>query len=154
MAAAKRGGGKGSSINTLGLLVLGTVALAALPMTVFCAAAMLPTLVTFLIDRDRPRHLMRTVGAANAAGVFPFLLMMWSGGISLATMQKTLASPFTWLVVYGAAAAGWAIFLSLPPVAQIIVDLEVKQRQKQIETRAAELIEEWGTEVAGADPEE
>src|SRR5258708_3821681 len=53
------------------ILALGLAALAVLPLVVVLTPGMLPTLVTLLVERQRPRYLSYTVGVLNSAGVLP-----------------------------------------------------------------------------------
>src|SRR5258708_19583401 len=89
------------------ILALGLAALGVLPLVVVLTAGMLPTLVTLLVERQRPRYLSYTVGVMNSAGVLPILLALAKGHVTMAAVAVTLANPMSWIVMYSAAAAGW-----------------------------------------------
>jgi len=79
----------------------------------------------------------------------PFGIRMWELGISLSTLQQIVTSPYAWLVMYGAAGFGWVLFLGLPQVTAIVLDVQAEQLRSRLEGRAKSLQEEWGEEVTG-----
>ncbi|HUH83823.1 MAG TPA: hypothetical protein VLX85_04400 [Stellaceae bacterium] len=141
-----RGGGAILTLSVIGLTVL---ALTALPLCLLIVAGALPTAVAILVDRHPRHYLARTVGAMNFAGVIPGALKMWEVGISFASLQQVIASPYQWLVMYGAAGLGWLLFFFVPPVVAMVLDIQFDDTKRQLEARAKALIEEWGEEVTG-----
>lgn len=133
------------------LLLAGFVALAAsaLPLALVALAGFVPTMVAALLDRYRAKYLTRTVGAMNAAGIAPLAMQLSARGTSMTDALQVLSSPHNWLMMYGGAAIGWALFLAMPTLARTIVDVRADQAQRQLKARAAELVEEWGEEVKG-----
>lgn len=120
-----------------------------LPTALVLVVGGLPTLVAVVVDRHRRHYLARCVGFANFAGIAPFLLKIWTHHTTLAAMEM-LTNPYAWLVMYGAAAAGWVIYLSAPSIAWLQVELTGTRRIKILKARQRQLIEEWGEDVAGA----
>ena len=139
----------GSAILTLSVIGLTVLALTALPLCLLIVAGALPTAVAILVDRHPRHYLARTVGAMNFAGVIPGALKMWEVGISFASLQQVIASPYQWLVMYGAAGLGWLLFFSVPPVVAMVLDIQFDDTKRHLEARAKALIEEWGEEVTG-----
>ena len=147
---APPGGARGgSAILTLSVIGLTVLALTALPLCLLIVAGALPTAVAILVDRHPRHYLARTVGAMNFAGVIPGALKMWEVGISFASLQQVIASPYQWLVMYGAAGLGWLLFFSVPPVVAMVLDIQFDDTKRHLEARAKALIEEWGEEVTG-----
>jgi hypothetical protein len=147
---APPGGARGgSAILTLSVIGLTVLALTALPLCILIVAGALPTAVAILVDRHPRHYLARTVGAMNFAGVIPGALKMWEVGISFASLQQVIASPYQWLVMYGAAGLGWLLFFSVPPVVAMVLDIQFDDTKRHLEARAKALIEEWGEEVTG-----
>lgn len=147
---APSGGARGgSAILTLSVIGLTVLALTALPLCLLIVAGALPTAVAILVDRHPRHYLARTVGAMNFAGVIPGALKMWEVGISFASLQQVLASPYQWLVMYGAAGLGWLLFFSVPPVVAMVLDIQFDDTKRHLEARAKALVEEWGEEVTG-----
>ena len=120
-----------------------------LPTALVLVIGGLPTLVAVVVDGHRRHHLARCVGFLNFAGVAPYLAKIWMNHTVLAAMRM-LTDPFVWLVMYGAAALGWIIYLSAPSIAWMQVELTGSRRIKILKARQHQLIAEWGEEVAGA----
>ncbi|MGO8914416.1 MAG: hypothetical protein ACLQJR_00745 [Stellaceae bacterium] len=152
---AKRGAPKarrkntGSAVITLTVIVIAVLALTALPLCILVVAGLLPTGAAVLVDRHRRRYLARTVGAMNLAGVFPGALRMWEAGITFASLQQVIGSPYSWLVMYGAAAVGWMLYFCVPPVVAMVLEVKVDETRRRLEGRIKLLTEEWGDEVTG-----
>ena len=145
-AGRRRRTGAAATLAVAGLVVGG---LAVLPLCLLVVPGMMPTVASFCVDRRRPRYLTYAVGVMNGAGVLPFAFALLGGEASLAAAARMLASPFTWLVMYGAAAAGWGISLATPPLARLCIELRAQQQRRGLEARSRALREEWGEDVAG-----
>lgn len=137
---------KGFSL-TLAIALAVMMGLAALPLVLIAAAGMVPTAAVALIDR-RPRYLTFTVAAMNLAGVVPFLLLVVEDRMSMVAAAIRLSQPLTWIVMYGAAAAGWAICGATPMLARAGIELQAFQRRRALEALGKAIREEWGPEVA------
>jgi hypothetical protein len=140
---ARRGGA------TLAIALGSAMAVTALPLCLLLVAGLLPTFVAALVDRHRARYLARAVAATNLAGVVLPALELLRVGISLAGVAHVLGDPVMWLVMYGAAGVGWVLKLGMPPLCRVVIDIRADQLQQRLEQRAAELVKEWGEEVAG-----
>jgi hypothetical protein len=147
LAAKRKSGGLALKLV---VAALGLASLAVLPLFLIILPGMMPTLVTLFIDRQRPRHLTYTVGVMNLSGVLPFLLALAKGRLSLQTAAAVLSDPMTWLVMYGAAAAGCLICAATSPLARLCLELQAAQKRRALEALAKAICQEWGEEVAGA----
>ncbi len=145
-AAERRSGGFAVKLAILGSIV---AALSMLPLCLVAVPGMMPSLAVFFADGKRPRYLSYTVAVMNAAGVLPFLLAIARSGMSLEVSAHKLSEPFTWLVMYGAAAAGWLTSAATPALARICIEVQAGQRRRSLEALAKAIREEWGDEVAG-----
>lgn len=150
-AAAKpqRARNSGSALITLTVIVITVLALTALPLCILLVAGLLPSGVAVLVDRHRRRYLARTVGAMNLAGVIPGALRMWEAGITFTSLQQVVNSPYSWLVMYGAAGMGWVLYFCVPPVVAMVIEVRDDETKRRLEARSKLLIEEWGEEVTG-----
>jgi hypothetical protein len=146
--AVKKAPGRGIAI-TAAIAGMTVLAATALPICILVLAGLVPTMVAALLDRYRAKYLTRTVGAMNAAGLTPLVLQLSTHGLAMAEATRLLSSPFNWLMMYGGAAIGWALFLAMPTLARTIVDVRADQMQRQLKARAEELVQEWGEEVTG-----
>lgn len=148
-APRRRAKNSGSAFITLTVMVITVLALTALPMCILLVAGLLPTGAAVLIDRHRHRYLARTVGAMNLAGVIPGALRMWEVGVTFASLQQIVGSPYSWLVMYGAAGMGWVLYFCVPPVVGMVIEVRDDETKRRLESRSKLLIEEWGEEVTG-----
>jgi hypothetical protein len=148
-ATPRRRGNSGSAFITLTVIAVTGLALVALPLCILVVAGTLPTVVAVLVDRHKGRYLARTVGAMNIAGVVPGALRMWAAGMTFASLQQVISSPYTWLIMYGAAAVGWLLYFGTPPLTAMVVEIKVDDTKRRLEEKAKALVEEWGEEVTG-----
>ncbi len=124
-------------------------ALAALPLVFVLVPGMTPTLVTLFVDRQRSRHVSYVVGVMNFAGVLPFLLVLAKDRLSMHAAALALSDPFTWLVMYGAAASGWMICAATPTLARFCLELQANNKRRALEVLGTAIRREWGDDVAG-----
>lgn len=144
---AKRKGG-GRHIWTFLLLIL-PAALVVLPTTIVFGVGMIPTIVAFVVDRDPEKPAPITVGGLNFCGCMPYAIDLWKHGHTIGAAAKVFADPLAWLVMYGAAAIGWAFYYGIPPM---VANAEVMRAEKRIEVlrkKKVALVQEWGPQVAG-----
>lgn len=109
---------------------------------------MLPTFVAFIIDRDRERYATFCVASMNFCGVFPYLLDLWLGDHTIVAAVNSLTNVFTLFVVFGAAAFGWIMFSSVPPVISSFLSVIAQRRVTILRADQRKLIDEWGEAVA------
>jgi hypothetical protein len=147
--APQPGPNRGSTFITFAVLLVTALAMSALPLCILVVAGCLPTIVAVLVDRHRRRYLARTVGTMNLVGVLPGALKMWMIGISFHSLLQVINSPYSWLVMYGGAAAGWMLYFLVPPIVAMVFQVNVDETQRRLEARAKALVEEWGEEVTG-----
>jgi len=120
-----------------------------LPTTLVIAAMMLPTIAAFVIDRVPGRALAVSVGMLNGAGSIPAVVDLWSNGHDLLAAQWVLANEIVWLWAYAAAALGWTIFLSLPPLLRRYYSFATQSRIRGLQRRQEQLRKDWGESVTG-----
>lgn len=131
------------------LLVLLPLGIVVLPTTVLMGVGLIPTLVAAVVDRDPEKSAALTVGAMNLCGVMPFAIELWQSGHLLEQSLGLLATPYTWLVMYGAAAIGWGFYFAIPPLVAGFVTMRDEDKARRLEQDRDALVEEWGPEVAG-----
>jgi hypothetical protein len=136
---------------TAPIAILAALLLAAteLPLSILLLAGLLPTMVAALVDRHRAKYLTRAVGFMNLAGLSPLVVQLWGQGLAMTGLANILSRPVNWLTMYGAAGIGWVLFLGMPSVARVFVDIRADQLQRDLKARAARLVQDWGEEVAG-----
>lgn len=129
------------------VLMMGFVIMAflfALPSVPILLLGMLPTAVAVLIDRSPGKTAALCVAGLNFAGVAPFIAALWSGPNTLGQSFTIMANLYTWLIMYGAAALGWLLYLASPPVVGSFLQIHAAQRVASLRATQARLREEWG----------
>jgi len=130
------------------LLILVLFAIISLPTLMIVGAGMLPTLVAFLVDRQRPRYAAICVGGLNLAGVFPHLLPIWFGVHTRQAAEAALTDVFVLMSMYGAALFGWMLYFAVPPLVGAVLSVVAQRRVALLRLSQKALIEEWGESVA------
>ena len=131
------------------MVVLGLVValIIFLPTTVVLTVGMIPTLVAAITDRYPGRNKTFTVGAMNFAGCFPYLLEVWIHTNSMNVALNLIAQPKTIIVMYGAAAFGYAINAFITFLVSAILVQKSEVRIKKIHKEKKALIDRWGSGV-------
>ena len=146
-----RAGKKKKRSNTMltFLLLIFPAALIVLPTTILFGIGMVPTIVAYVADRDPDKSAPITVGGLNFCGCMPFAIEMWKHNHDIVSALKIFGDPVAWLVMYGAAAVGWALYHAIPPV---VANAEIGRAERRVQalkqTKVA-LVQEWGPDVAG-----
>ena len=141
------------SFKALFYLLLSIVALVMfLPTTFLLAVGMLPTFVVAVVDNIPGKNRTFTVGAMNFAGCFPYLLGIWTGANSMESAVTYLSDPTTIIVIYGAAAVGYAINWVVTRCVDSLLIQASKNRLKKIDHEKSDLKKRWGSIVDGKTP--
>ena len=135
---------RGRSNLTWILLVLTCMIVLAGPTMVVLALGMLPTLVALIIDRTKQKSTTFCVGSINFIGVFPFIIGLWTDINTFDTALNVVSDIFNLLVMYSAAAFGWFLFLTMPPIISSFVIVLQQRKVAQLRGEQKDLIEEWG----------
>lgn len=147
-AKRRKGGGGGRRIWTFLLLVL-PAGLVVLPTTIVFGIGMIPTMVAYMVDRDSEKPAPITVGGLNFCGCMPYAIDLWKHGHNLTAAMKVFADPMAWLIMYGAAAVGWAFYYGIPPAVASAELMRAEKRVEVLKQKKVALVQEWGPEVAG-----
>ncbi len=140
---------KHSASATVAITLVTVLAVTALPLCILLLSGLVPTMVATVVDRYRAKYLTRAVGFMNLAGLTPLIVQLWSNGLTMDGVASILSKPINWLTMYGAAGIGWVLFLGMPSLARVFVDIRADQLQRELKARAKQLAEEWGEEVTG-----
>lgn len=154
MAGGPRSRAHASRLALVIVLCLLPIGLMALPTTILFIVGMIPTMVALVADRDPEKYAPMIVGSLNFCGVMPFAISLWRNAHTIGHALRLLSDPYTWLVMYSAAALGWVLFYGVPPTVTAIIVFRNEAEIKRMKDRQTELVEEWGPEVAGTAPEQ
>lgn len=143
----KKGGG------FMGLIIgLALASAFLLPTEMLLLIGMVPTIVMAIADPSSDRRGAIAVGVPNLAGVLPFLIELWkhNGGVghSMAPAIAILMQPLTFMIMYGAAGCGSAIYFYVP---KAVSQFTAFRAQSEIAGRRAlqkKLEAQWGTDIA------
>lgn len=119
-----------------------------MPTLVVVFFGMLPGLVALLVDRARGKYGAISIITLNFAGLFPYLLKLWSKSQSLESAVTVIADVFTLLVIYGAAGAGLAIYMIVPTTIASVFQVLSQHRIVVLRDQQRKILEEWGESIA------
>jgi hypothetical protein len=147
--AASRGGG---GVNRV-VIFLGLAALVpfSLPTILVMFVGLLPTIVAAVVERSDNRYAWICVGGLNFSGLAPWLFTLWFGHHTLGFALEQVTNVTMLLVAYGAAAAGSALYLALPPVVAAIMGATSQRRAVGLHATQRKLVESWGEGVGRMD---
>lgn len=118
---------------------------------VLVALGMLPTFVASYVDNTEDRNHVRVVAACNFAGVVPFIADLFrKGAITSNNVYDLLFTPYVWMVMYGAAAFGWALVWFFPLAMHRIFNLSQDSAVRKLRGQQQDIVDEWGLEVETA----
>ena len=119
------------------------------PTVLLLAIGMAPSLVAFIIDK-RPRKMTaRAVAYLNFAGALPYTLKLWMGQNTISGVMELIQEPFALMIMYSAAAAGWALNFIMPPIMSAYLAVQHETKIRSLASRQEKLIKEWGSKVKG-----
>ncbi len=141
------------------LLISVTMIAVAFPTIVVVGIAMLPAMAAWITDRTDQKYGFFCIGGLNFAGMFPYLMDLWSGNHNITGALNIVTDVFALAVMYGAAMAGWLVYTVIPPVITSFMTVLTERRLSALRANQRRIIDEWGDEVTlgvrapgGADP--
>ena len=140
-----------SASSTKAIIILTIVGLLVftLPTVLVLITGMIPSFIAYATDRRKEKYKTLSVGCMNFLGLLPLLTMLWTKDHSFDMAFSLFSDPFSWLMVLGAAAAGWTIFLIAPSIVAMFLSARIELSVDRLKRRQAKLIEEWGYGVSG-----
>ena len=121
----------------------------ALPTVFLFFFGMLPTFVAYIVDRNKDKYATFCVASMNFCGVFPYLMDLWINGHTITAATNIMTDVFALVIIYGAAACGWVIYSSLPPIVSSLLGAIEQRRIAALRGQQRKLILEWGVPVSG-----
>ena len=143
-----RGKGSGGSKNIMTIVLLIPVIAVLLPTCLILAVNMVPTVVAYFVDRTREKYLAITVGLLNLCGTLPAEAALWRSGQAYDVGMDIATDPYYWMLAYGSAGTGWAIYLMIPVILANYYGVTASARLHSLRRRQQALIETWGEEVS------
>jgi hypothetical protein len=144
-------GGKGKSgkmVMVIGLLCLVPFSL---PTLLVMFVGLLPTFAAAFAERGVNRYAWICVGGLNFSGLAPWLFKLWFGHHTLDYAYDLVTNLTVLLMSYGAACAGWALYLGLPPLVGMLMAATAQRRAIGLLATQKKLVEKWGDAVKTPD---
>jgi len=140
---------RGMHISTIILLIITIPAVVIFLRTasIFCALALLPSIVVYYVDRTSSRYIFHTVFACNLAATLPALGHIVKNGVSDAEVQAVMSNGLNWIIIYGTAGFGWLLVYAAPIFSRGIINMMHQRQINQLERTQKRIISEWGAEV-------
>lgn len=145
---ARRGGSAGI---WLFLAIIIPAGIFVLPTALLFGLGLIPTFVAYIVDSDPEKTAPMTVGSINFCGVLPFALELWQDGHSLNGALQIMGNPLSWLVMYGAAGAGWLFYSVIPAAIASVEVMRAEAKVESLQDKKRNLAKEWGPEVSAED---
>jgi hypothetical protein len=130
------------SIVVMGLLIF------SLPTVIVFVFGMIPSMVAYVVDRTKEKYATFCVASMNFCGVFPYLMDLWFDTHTMYAAMNILADVFALAIMLSAAASGWIIYRTVPPVIFSFLSVIAQQRVNALRSEQRKLIEEWGQKVS------
>ena len=140
--------GQGLRFLIWGVLIGGAFMLISLPTVMLVFFGLLPSIVAWIIDRTEQKYATACVFGLNFSGLFPFLMEIWFEDHSLDAAMRILTDVFDLMIIYGAAGFGWMLYVALPPFVTTFLSVMSEHRVTVLKENQANIIEEWGEDVA------
>ena len=123
------------------------ICLMIIPTVIVLSVAMIPTGVAFLMERRKGYYGGLTVGCMNLAGVSPYLFDLWFNGHNVQAAVGIITNVFAWMMFYGAAMFGWAIYSTTPSLVSTFMTMTSGRRITALRAQQRELVQKWGPDV-------
>ena len=111
---------------------------------------LLPSIVAGIFDRGEQKYATFCVFGFNFSGLFPSLMEIWFDNHSIDAAVEIMTNVFDLFIIYGAAAFGWMVFMTFPPVITTFLSAMSDRRLEELRETQKTIIEEWGENVASA----
>ena len=129
------------------LLMAIPIGLMVIPTVIVLAVALVPTGVAFVVERGKGYYGGLTVGAMNLAGAMPYLTDLWFKGHTVPAAIGIITNVFAWMMFYGAAMFGWAIYATTPSIVSAFMAMTAGHRITAMRAQQRELVQKWGPDV-------
>lgn len=129
------------------VLIAIPICLMIIPTIIVLSVALIPTGVAFLVERGKGYYGGLTVGCMNLAGASPYLFDLWFKGHNVQAAVGIITNVFAWMMFYGAAMFGWAIYTTTPSVVSTFMTMTSGRRITALRAQQRELVQKWGPDV-------
>ena len=116
---------------------------------VFILLSLLPSVITFYLDRARGRATFKTVLACNLASAVHPIADLYSRGVRMSydRVNEAFYDIRVWLFIYMGAAAGWGLIYFCRFLAHFTVDTYHEYQVFHLKKQQEWLTQEWGKSI-------
>ncbi|MFO1188583.1 MAG: hypothetical protein U1E97_03095 [Alphaproteobacteria bacterium] len=132
---------------TLILLVAAMLLIFDFRIFMFFLVGLSPAIVAFIIDADPRKYAARSVVGLNFAGLTPYFGRLLDESAGQKAVVDLASDMTAWLVVGGAAGAGWLLYFSMPMLVGQVMRLVDTARVGSLRARQRDLAKEWGEDI-------
>jgi hypothetical protein len=83
----------------------------------------------------------------NIAGASPYLATLWFKGHTVDAAVGIITNVFAWMMFYGAAVFGWAIYSTTPSLVSTFMTMTAGRRITALRDTQRDLVQKWGPDV-------
>lgn len=122
----------------IGLIILGTSRYA----FIFYSAAMIPSVISVFVDHHENRCSSATISTFNLIGVLPYIVNFWQN--PTADVQDTIYNVKVWVVIYGTALVGLALYWAIPYLVARFYVIKSSVHSTLIAAERDRICADWG----------
>ena len=127
-----------------GIVLITGLAILSLPTVLILTIGMIPSAVAYFCDKSDEKYTALCIGALNLCGVFPYLLKIWFDNHSISNAVEIIFNPFPLMIMYMGAGLGWALYVYVPPIISVLIEIISKHRLAHLNDVQANLVNQWG----------
>lgn len=113
----------------------------------FVLLGLMPSMVAYFVDTATGKPTFKCVLSCNLAGMIPTFADVLISESMPATMQMLMNDLFTWFIVYGSAAGGYALLTTCRTLTLIGIIITWDARIESFLKKQEKLVKEWGPKV-------
>jgi hypothetical protein len=113
----------------------------------FVLLGLMPSMVAYYVDMAKGKPTFKCVLCCNFAGMVPTFADVMISDSMPAAMQMLMSDVLTWLVVYGAAAGGYALLATCRTLTLVGIIVSWDARIENMLKKQEKLVEEWGAGI-------
>lgn len=117
------------------------------PTVLVVIIGMLPTLVSWLVERDSGNPRTLSIGVFNMCGVIPYLIELWEHYQSFEYAMQIFMGVNSWFMMYGTAFVGYAIYWGVPKIVLGAMRITARKRIRHLKEAQGILLKEWGKQI-------
>lgn len=128
-------------------VILAPVLLLGYPSLLLIVMGMLPTFISWIVEREPGLPRTLSIGAFNICGVIPYLMELWEHHQAFSYTLKIFLDANSWLTMFGTSFLGYTIYWGVPKIVLGAMRISARSRVKVLLTTQETLLQEWGPQL-------